>query len=119
RTREHAARLAGVSPRLIQHAITVRKHDAALFEDAKRGQVALPRAVQQIQRRQRDMAIGMAPQLPDGIFDLIYGDPPWRSESPSSGWSPEQHYPTQSTAQIKELAVPAADVAVLFLWAVV
>src|SRR4051794_28923958 len=47
RSRDHAARLADVSARLVQHAITVRRCDPALYEQAKAGQVTLERAVKQ------------------------------------------------------------------------
>jgi N6-adenosine-specific RNA methylase IME4 len=118
RSRDHAARLADVSPRLIQHAITVRRHDPALYEQAKAGGVTLEQAVKQIERRNRYAQIGPAPALPRGQFDLIYADPPWSLGSPTSPNSPEQHYPTLPTNSIAELSVPAADAAVLFLWAV-
>jgi N6-adenosine-specific RNA methylase IME4 len=118
RSRDHAAELAGVSPRLIQHAITVREHDPALFEQAKRGEVALPKAAQQVQRRRRHASIGKAGKLPKGTFEVIYGDPPWQLGNPDSAWSPEQHYPTKPTPKIKQLGPPAAQDAVLFLWAV-
>jgi N6-adenosine-specific RNA methylase IME4 len=118
RSRDHAAELAGVSPRLIQHAITVRDNDPHLFEQAKRGEVTLPRAAQEIQRRRNHQAVGSAGKLPRGRFQVIYADPPWQLGNPESKWSPEQHYPTLPTATIKELPVPAATDAVLFLWAV-
>jgi len=49
---------------------------------------------------------------------LILADPPWRSQNPDSPWAPENHYPTMASAEIEALAVPAAEHAVLFLWAV-
>jgi N6-adenosine-specific RNA methylase IME4 len=118
RSRDHAAQLAGVSPRLIQNAITVRDLDPALFEQTKAGQVTLQQAVKQIERNERYAQVGPAPALPEGEFDLLYADPPWQLGSPTSLKSPEQHYPTLPTSEIAELAVPAAEKAVLFLWAV-
>jgi N6-adenosine-specific RNA methylase IME4 len=118
RSRDHAARLAGVSPRLVQHAITVRRRDPALYDEAKEGRVTLEQAVKQIERKERYAAIGSAPSLPEGSFDLIYADPPWQLGTPASAWSPEQHYPTLPTQEIAELPLPAADDAALFLWAV-
>jgi N6-adenosine-specific RNA methylase IME4 len=118
RSRDHAARLADVSPRLVQHAITVRRRDPALYEQAKAGQLTLEQAVKQIERKERYAAIGPSRPLPEGSFDLIYADPPWQLGSPTSPNSPEQHYPTLPTCEIADLAVPAAEEAVLFLWAV-
>jgi N6-adenosine-specific RNA methylase IME4 len=118
RSRDHAAQLAGVSGRLIQNAITVRSHDPVLYEQAKAGEVTLERAVKQIERQERYAQIGPAPALPEGEFDVIYADPPWQLGSPGSPNSPEQHYPTLPTCKIAELAVPAAENCVLFIWAV-
>lgn len=118
RSRDHAARLAGVSPRLVQQAISVRDRDPVLFQDVKAGGVPLQRAVKQLEREARYAEIGPSPPIPEGRFDLVYADPPWQLGSPASAWSPEQHYPTLATEAICELAVPAAEQAVLFLWAV-
>jgi len=61
-----------------------------------------------------------APDLPDGRFSVLLADPPWRYEQ--GGSTPnrrvENHYPTMSVEEICALEVPAADDAVLFLWAV-
>src|SRR5436853_111507 len=83
RIRHHAARLADVSPRLVQHAITVRRRDPALYERAKAGQVTLEQAVKQIERKERYAAIGSPSPLPEGSFNLIYADPPWQLGSPT------------------------------------
>lgn len=58
------------------------------------------------------------PELPDGIYPVLYCDPPWRYEHASTpNRAIELHYPTMTLDEIKELPVPAADDAVLFLWA--
>jgi N6-adenosine-specific RNA methylase IME4 len=118
RSRDHAAKLAGVCPRLVQQAITVRSTDPALYDQVKAGQVALGRAVKDIRVKARYAEIGESPPLPTGLFDLIYADPPWQLGSPTSSSSPEQHYPTMPTPEIAALAIPAAANAVLLLWAV-
>jgi N6-adenosine-specific RNA methylase IME4 len=118
RSRDRAAQLAGVSPRLVQHAITVRDRSPHLYRQVKDGEVALDRAVQQLRRDARYASIGPTPALPEGVFDLIYADPPWQLGSPASPNSPEQHYPTLPTGEIAELTIPAAENAILFLWAV-
>jgi len=118
RTRELAARLAGVSPRTVQDVITVRSADPDLYEAIKEGRIAASRAFSQIKRALRDAQLAPAGPLPDGSFELIYADPPWAMGNPDSPHAPEQHYPTMRLAEIKALPVPAADNAVLFLWAV-
>jgi len=53
-----------------------------------------------------------------GLYDVILADPPWRYdfvEAPNRAI--ENHYPTMSLDEIKSLKIPAADNAVLFLWA--
>jgi len=56
--------------------------------------------------------------MPEGTFDVIYADPPWRYEfNKTKNRAIENHYPTLSLEEIKQLPVPSADNAVLFLWA--
>ncbi len=57
RTRDLAARLAGVSPRTIQAARQVRAADPELFEDVRAGQLTVNKAAKIVERRQRYAAI--------------------------------------------------------------
>jgi N6-adenosine-specific RNA methylase IME4 len=58
------------------------------------------------------------PPLPKEKFDVIYADPPWEYEfSVSESREIENHYPTMTLDELKRLEIPAADNAVLFLWA--
>jgi N6-adenosine-specific RNA methylase IME4/ParB-like chromosome segregation protein Spo0J len=118
RSRERAARQAGVSPRLIEYAKVVREGDPVLFERVKAGKLPAQRAAKQIERQRMLEGLQAPPPLPRGRFQLLYVDPPWPSASPGSEWSPEQHYPTLSIEEIKSLPLPAAEDALLFLWAV-
>jgi N6-adenosine-specific RNA methylase IME4 len=52
------------------------------------------------------------------LFELIYADPPWQLGNPDSAYAPEQYYPTLPLDEIAALPVPAADDALLYLWAV-
>jgi len=57
---------------------------------------------------------------PEPPYDVILADPPWRySFSRSPTRKIENHYPTMSLAEIKELGprLPVAENSVLFLWA--
>jgi len=118
RTRELAARIAGVSAGTIQTVLRVRAADPELFEQIKRGALTPAAAQRQLDREQRYARIGSAPAMPAGPFDLLYADPPWQLGNPSSDYAPEQYYPTMPLEQIKALPVPAADDALLYLWAV-
>jgi N6-adenosine-specific RNA methylase IME4 len=58
--------------------------------------------------------------LPDGVFDLIYADPPWRYDFPvTASREIENHYQTLTVPEIAALDIAsiAAKDAVLFLWA--
>ena len=116
RYRDHLAQLTGVSGRLIQDALTLHATDPQLFTEVKQGRLPLHRACRQLRRAQRYAQIGEAPPVPAGPFDLIYADPPWQLGNPDGPWAPEQHYPTLPLAAIKNLPLPAAQDAVLFLW---
>lgn len=48
KSRELAARLAGVSPRTVQDAATVRAHDPVLFEQVKDGRIPAERAARRV-----------------------------------------------------------------------
>jgi N6-adenosine-specific RNA methylase IME4/ParB-like chromosome segregation protein Spo0J len=118
KTRELGAREAGAGGRTVQDAVTVRKHDLELFERIKQGRVSAPLAARQVRRRLRDAKLPPPPPLPEGPFELIYADPPWELGHPDSPHAPENHYPTLELESIKAIEVPAAEDAVLFLWAV-
>jgi N6-adenosine-specific RNA methylase IME4 len=118
RTREMAADLAGVSPRTVQDALTVYRADRALFDQVKAGNVVADVAARRVRRALRDEGLRAAPPLPEGPFDVIYADPPWQLGNADGRYAPEQHYPTLSLEEIRAIAPPTAENAVLFLWAV-
>jgi N6-adenosine-specific RNA methylase IME4 len=73
-------------------------------------------------RAEREHTLGTQQQaLPSARYGVIYADPPWRFEprSRETGMdrAADNHYPTMTIEEIEVLAVPAADDAVLFLWA--
>lgn len=60
------------------------------------------------------------PDLPEGIYNLIYADPPWRYDfSKSSTRKIENQYPTMELSDICDLDVSsiAHEDCVLFMWA--
>jgi N6-adenosine-specific RNA methylase IME4 len=118
KTRELIAEIAGVSPRTVQNALTVRDNDPLLFRQVLEGTLAADKAARQVCRRRRDEGIDPPPPLPAGVFDLIYGDPPWRLGATDTERGPDGHYPTMTVEEIAALKIPAAKDAVLFLWAV-
>jgi N6-adenosine-specific RNA methylase IME4 len=118
RSREVAAKVAGVSPRTVQDATTVHEHDSDLFARVKAGELPAHTAARKVRRRLRDAELPPAPPLPEGPFELIYADPPWQLGNPEGEHAPENHYPTMPIHEIATLPIPAAPNAVLFLWAV-
>jgi N6-adenosine-specific RNA methylase IME4 len=118
KTRELAAEWAGVSPRTVQDAATVQAHDPELFARVKAGQLAADMAARRVRRALRDAGLPPAPPLPAGPFELIYADPPWQLGSPDGRNAPERHYPTMALEEITNLQLPAAEDALLLLWAV-
>ena len=56
-----------------------------------------------------------APPLPEGVFNVIYADPPWKYNVQHLRGTPE--YPTMNVEKICGLQVPTSEDAVLFLWA--
>jgi N6-adenosine-specific RNA methylase IME4 len=80
--------------------------------------------VKKLRRTDREIALGKEQRaMPTKTYGVIYADPPWRFEpyDRESGMdrAADNHYPTMSLDDIKALKVPAADDAVLFLWATV
>jgi N6-adenosine-specific RNA methylase IME4 len=78
------------------------------------------------QRAEKEVALAevtrvAAEQIGTQLYGVIYADPPWRFEpySRDSGMdrAADNHYPTMVLDEIKALEIPAADDAVLFLWA--
>ena len=118
KTRDHAARLANVSPRIVQDALTVQQADPDLFQRVKNGEIAAHLAARRVRRTHRDTTLPPAPALPGGPFELIYADPPWQLGNPDGPHAPENHYPTLTLDQLKQLQPPAAEHALLYLWAV-
>jgi N6-adenosine-specific RNA methylase IME4 len=60
------------------------------------------------------------PRSSDGLYDLIYADPPWDYDvgtAPKKSQAPGSHYRTMSVTEIGSLRVPAARDAALYLWA--
>jgi N6-adenosine-specific RNA methylase IME4/ParB-like chromosome segregation protein Spo0J len=118
KTRDRLAALAQTSARTVQDAISVFEHDQALFEELIAGDIEAAPAARRVKRQLRDAGLPPALPLPDGTYEVVYGDPPWQLGNPDGPYAPENHYVTLPLDEIKAIAVPAADDAILFLWAV-
>ncbi len=85
----------------------------SLLEKIDRGELSVDYAYQMVNRAEKAKE---PPPVPDGKFDVIYADPPWKYELKLRG-SAEYHYSTLETWEIARMKIPSADDAVLFLWA--
>lgn len=79
--------------------------------------------VKQLRERVREIKAAESPPLPDGVYRVIYADPPWeygdkRTNDAQSG-SAESRYPTMPVEAICGMPIRdmAAGDSVLFLWA--
>ena len=58
-----------------------------------------------------------SPPMPEGVYDIIYADPPWRYDTEASQrGKADNHYATMTTEEIKNLEIPSNDNALLFMW---
>lgn len=114
KARDKVAKLAGVSPTTYHRAKTVlEKGSPETIQKARDGKISITRAYMGVTQKERHIN---PPPLPEGVFSVIYADPPWEYYNDLRG-TPGNHYNTMSIDDIKALKVPIADDAVLFLWA--
>jgi N6-adenosine-specific RNA methylase IME4 len=118
RSRQSVAAVGGVGERTIQDVAAVRAADPLLYERIWRDEISASAAFREIKQRDLHARLGGSPPLPDGQFDVLYGDPPWRLGNPGGAFAPENHYCTLAVPQIIAVAPPAAENAVLYLWVV-
>lgn len=87
-------------------------------EDVKKkvrsGKQSINYAYQQVQRAEKH---SNPPALPEGQFDVLYADPPWKYDFAATDGTADVHYNAMETSEISALKVPVAEDAILFLWA--
>lgn len=97
-----------------------------VIEDVKSGEVSIHRAYSKAKKENsKEKAIESRKiPPPDGKYNIIYADPPWKYTSGDQHAKEEQdtvlgtHYPSMSITELCELPIKhmATDNAVLFLW---
>jgi len=55
-------------------------------------------------------------KLPEGIYDIIYIDPPWQYSNSGISGAAENHYPTMSIEELSKLEIPSAKNSTMFIW---
>lgn len=84
-----------------------------LPEKIDAGEVSVDYAFKSVKRAQEHIE---TPDLPTGQYDIIVADPTWEYDINMRG-SPDEHYSIMKQKDIEALAIPAADNAIVFLWA--
>lgn len=75
-------------------------------------------SVRELRDEIRKSEVKKPTEMPKGIFNIIYADPPWEYDfSKDSKDDIENHYPTMPIEEIKSLEIPSAKDSVLFIWA--
>jgi len=120
-TREELAKLAQVSGKQLDRMTYIDEHADENTKNALRKNEETVNAVYTTLKReekQKKQALMPKPTLPEGKYNVILADPPWKYDfSETQSRKIEDKYPTLELSEIKALAVPSADDAVLLLWA--
>lgn len=107
----------------VQHAVQLLR-----LKDKPEKQVELveefkkkPVSVRKLKEKVTKILTPKPEPLPEGLFDVIYADPPWSYEVSHLACSPNQHYQTMTTEELcdkrENLKEHIAENAVIFLWA--
>ncbi|CAB4785840.1 MAG: hypothetical protein F2735_00300 [Actinobacteria bacterium] len=122
--RDMAAAAFKTSGKSVARAKRVMEKAPELAAKVAAGTLALEAAEQQVRAIERvaaaDERSAAGPPAMDTLtkHKVIYADPPWRYEfTASDNRRIENHYPTMALEDICALQVPAADDAVLYMWA--
>ena len=105
---------------------TLRKAEAVIVASEKEPEKYLDLAIQmntekrsvdsvykELQKRTKPKIIK---PIPEGKYNVIYADPPWKYNNDFLQCSPNQHYAIMEIDEICNLNIPSNDDAVLFLW---
>ena len=124
-----AAKLLGTNRQYVSDAKKLTAERPDLAEKVRTGEMSIPEAkkainterVQAKRTEQRERTASLAARevpTPERRYAVIYADPPWRYDfSSTDARAVENQYPTMDAGDIAKLEVPAADDAVLFMWA--
>jgi N6-adenosine-specific RNA methylase IME4 len=123
-SRDHAAKLLGVNPRYVSDAKKINEQKPGLFEKVRSGKTTIPEAIRELKRDEYVEKVKAASAekqtvlAPQGPFDLILADPPWRYEHcEANNREIENHYSTERLEDIFKHSPDAQSDSILFLWA--
>jgi len=119
-TRDIVAKYIGVSGRTLEKAEAIVEayeqnpdRFSTLMKNVDSKKTSISYAHDVVSRAERHEN---TPPLPEGQYDVIYADPPWKYYYKARG-NPEYHYALMEDEEIYALKIPSANDAVLFLWA--
>jgi len=120
KARDIAAQKAGLSGTTYQRGKFVMQYGPEeVKENLRNGDVSINYAYRQAMRELEAKKRKEKPSLVEpsyGDFDVILADPPWQYDINHLRGSPNDHYAVMTNEEIKQLGVPAAKDAILFLW---
>ena len=127
KSRDELGKMAGVSGKTYEHATEViEKAPEEVKQACRNGEISINKAYKKVKeaarkadlQRQIQEIEQKAPELPDGLFDVIVMDPPWAygTEYNAEGRRVANPYPEITQEQLKSIELPAANNCVLFLW---
>jgi N6-adenosine-specific RNA methylase IME4 len=100
----------------VEQLVEINQEAPELVEPILRGEIAIKEAERIIRRRDR---IESTPVIPDGKFNVIYADPPWKYDFGFDiHGAADRHYHTMTIQELCDLPIPeiVEDNAVLFMW---
>jgi N6-adenosine-specific RNA methylase IME4 len=119
-TRQILSSISGISTGNITKVKKIsEKADEATKAKLRTGETTINAEYQKITRQERkdERRIAPPPELPTGVYDVIYADPPWEYQFVSDNSDAiENHYPTMNLQAICDMKVPASDNCLLLMW---
>jgi len=111
-----AAKQLNVSPRLVASVKEVERKAPELMAKLESGEMTANEASRIIRRQNR---IESTPIIPDGKYNVIYADPPWKYDFGFDiHGAADRHYHTMTIQELCDLPISdlTEDNAVLFMW---
>lgn len=121
-TTKELGKTAGVSHDTI-HKVEVieKKATPEVKQQLSKGDISINQAYKEIKKEEKrnEVIENLKPiELPEGLFDIIYCDPPWKYDfAETENRAIENHYPTMTVEEMKKLDIPAAKNSVMLMWA--
>ena len=123
-SRDKAAAMLGVNARYVSDAKKIKEKAPGLFEQVKSGEKTIADAKREIKKAEHaekveEAKAGKQGRLaPEGPFDLILADPPWKYEHcEANNREIENHYETATVKDLSEHAPDSVADSILFMWA--